>query len=103
VQISPYKSAADVLTKSKMSDELREQLRWLLQSQNDELLAAVSDGRKIDRSAAQQLVDGSPYNDDQALAKHLSPNGSGNRLTGGQANRPSGNAISQATSREDGR
>ena len=71
VQISPYKSAADVLTKSKMSDELREQLRWLLQSQNDELLAAVSDGRKVDRSAAQQLVDGSPYNDDQALAKRV--------------------------------
>jgi protease-4 len=71
VQVSPYKSAADVLTKSKMSDELREQLRWLLDGQNDELLEAVVDGRKVDRAAAQQLVDGSPYNDDQALAKRL--------------------------------
>jgi protease-4 len=71
VQISPYKSAADVLTKSKMSDQLREQLRWLLESQNDELLAAIADGRKVDRTASQQLVDGSPYNDDQALARGL--------------------------------
>jgi protease IV len=71
VQVSPYKSAADPLTKSKMSDELREQLRWLLQSQNEELLAAIADGRRIDRPAAQQLVDGSPYNDDQAQARRL--------------------------------
>ena len=71
VQISPYKSAADVLTKSKMSDEVREQLRWLLESQNDELLAAIAESRKVDGSAAQQLVDGSPYTDDQALAKRL--------------------------------
>jgi protease-4 len=71
VQISPYKSAADVLTKSKMSDELREQLRWLLESHNDELLAAIADGRKVELTAAQQLVDGSPYNDDEALARGL--------------------------------
>jgi len=69
VQVSPYKSAADVLTKSKMSDQLREQLRWLLESQNDELITAIAEGRKMDRAASQQLVDGSPYNDDQAAAK----------------------------------
>ena len=34
VQISPYKSAADMLTKSKMSPELREQITWLLDSQH---------------------------------------------------------------------
>src|SRR6202030_4252784 len=71
VQVSPYKSAADVLTKSKMSDEVREQLRWLLDSQNEELLAAIAESRKVDQAAAQQLVDGSPYTDDQALAKRL--------------------------------
>ena len=71
VQISPYKSAADILTKSKMSDEFREQLGWLLSSQNDELIGAIADARKVDRGAAQQLVDGSPYNDDQAKAHGL--------------------------------
>jgi protease-4 len=67
VQISPYKSAADTLTKSKMSDELREQVTWLLDSQNKEFLSAISDGRLRDEKGAQELVDGSPYGDDTAL------------------------------------
>jgi protease-4 len=67
VQISPYKSAADVLTKSEMSDELREQVTWLLDSQNKELLSAIAEGRLRDENGAQQLIDGSPYGDDTAL------------------------------------
>lgn len=67
VQISPYKSAADVLTKSKMSDEVREQVTWLLDSQNKEFLSAIAEGRLRDHKGAQQLVDGSPYDDDAAL------------------------------------
>jgi hypothetical protein len=34
VQVSPYKSAADPLTKSRMSPEFREQMTWLLESQH---------------------------------------------------------------------
>jgi protease-4 len=68
VQISPYKSAADVLTKSKMSDELREQVTWLLESQHKELLAAIVDGRHLDEKAAREFVDASPYADDVAVA-----------------------------------
>src|SRR5258708_1961040 len=71
VQISPYKSAADVLTKSEMSDELREQVTWLLDSQNKELLSAIAEGRLRDESGAQQLIDGSPYPDDTPLAARL--------------------------------
>src|SRR4029077_2347148 len=41
VQISPYKSAGDVFSKSKMSNELREQITWLLDSNHKELLAAI--------------------------------------------------------------
>src|SRR5258708_507679 len=67
VQISPYKSAADVLTKSQMSDELREQVTWLLDSQNKELVRAIAEGRLRDESGAQQLIDGSPYGDDPPL------------------------------------
>ena len=67
VQISPYKSAADILTKSRMSEELREQVTWLLDSQNNELLSAIAEGRLRDRGGAQQLIDGSPYSDDAAL------------------------------------
>ena len=67
IQVSPYKAAADVLTKSKMSDELREQLRWLLDSQQAELVAGIAEGRRLDQQAAQRLIDGSPYSDDSAL------------------------------------
>ena len=71
VQISPYKSAADVLTKSKMSDELREQLTWLLDSQQKELLSGIAEGRLRDEKGARELVDGSPYGDDTALENRV--------------------------------
>jgi protease-4 len=67
VQISPYKSAADTLTKSSMSPELREQVTWLLDSQHKELINAIGKGRVLDEKGAQALVDGSPYADDTAL------------------------------------
>jgi protease-4 len=71
VQISPYKSAADILTKSKMSDELREQVTWLLDSQHKELAGAIATSRGVNESAARALIDSSPYSDDDALAKHM--------------------------------
>jgi protease-4 len=71
IQISPYKSAADVLTKSKMSRELREQITWLLDSQHTELLAAIAESRRLDERSTNELVDSSPYADDVALDKHI--------------------------------
>src|SRR6202171_3911202 len=71
VQISPYKSAADTLTKSTMSPEVREQVTWLLDSQHQELLSAIGKGRVLDEKGAQALVDGSPYGDDTALESHV--------------------------------
>src|SRR6478752_4312155 len=70
VQVSPYKSAADVLTKSKMSDELRTQITWLLDSQHKELAGAIATSRRLNESAAKALIDSSPFSDDDALAKH---------------------------------
>ena len=71
VQVSPYKSAADPLTKSRMSTELREQITWLLDSQYSELLSAIAEARSLDEAGAKQLIDGSPYNDDVAVEKHV--------------------------------
>ena len=71
VQISPYKSAADPLTKSKMSDELREQLTWLLESQYEELVAAIAQGRLLDEAGAKTLIDHSPYGDDRVVKEHV--------------------------------
>ncbi len=70
VQVSPYKSAADVLTKSKMSGELREQITWLLDSQHKELAGAITAGRGVNEGAAKALIDSSPYSDADALANH---------------------------------
>jgi protease IV len=71
IQVSPYKSAADPLTKSRMSDELREQLTWLLDSQHKELVAAIAESRCIDEARATELIDSSPFSDDDALENHV--------------------------------
>ena len=71
VQISPYKSAPDIWMKSNMSPELREQVTWLLGSQNNELLSAIGKGRVLDDKGTQALVDASPYSDDTALEMHV--------------------------------
>jgi protease-4 len=70
VQISPYKSAADPLTKSKMSDEYREQARWLLESNYAELVGAIAQARLLDEPGAKRLIDCSPYGDDVAVDEH---------------------------------
>lgn len=69
IQVSPYKSAGDVLTKSRMSPEYREQITWLLNSQHAEVLRAIVEGRGLDEEAAKELIDCSPYGDDVAVEK----------------------------------
>lgn len=71
VQISPYKSAADTLTKSRMPDEVREQINWLLDSQHQELVAAIMQSRLLNEVGAEDLIDSSPYGDADALEKHV--------------------------------
>ncbi|HET7418881.1 MAG TPA: signal peptide peptidase SppA [Candidatus Dormibacteraeota bacterium] len=71
VQVSPYKSAADTLTKSRMSPELREQLTWLLESQHAELVSAIAESRSMDESGARELIDGSPYADDAVVERRV--------------------------------
>ena len=71
VQVSPYKTAADVLTRSKMSDEMREQIRWLLKSEHDQIAEAIREGRLLDADGALQVIDGSPYTDEQAVARKV--------------------------------
>ncbi|MBI3092525.1 MAG: signal peptide peptidase SppA [Candidatus Tectomicrobia bacterium] len=67
VQISPYKAAADLFTRNRMSDAMRENLTWLMDAAYGELLGEIAAGRKIDEARAEALVDGSPYTDLQAL------------------------------------
>ena len=71
IQVSPYKSAADPLTKSKMSDELREQVTWLLESQHQELVNAIKESRLLDEDGARKVIDCSPYTDAGAIEQRV--------------------------------
>src|SRR5205809_6829546 len=68
IQVSPYTSAADPLTKSKMSPELGEQLTWLLESQYEELVRAIAGSRSLDAAGAKRRMDGLPYGGDLVAA-----------------------------------
>ena len=67
IQISPYKSAADQLMRSSMSDEAREMFNWLADAHYDDFIQAIASGRKIDATVARALVDGAPYTDLRAV------------------------------------
>lgn len=71
VRVSPYKSAADPLTRSEMSSELREQVTWLLDSNHRELVDAIAESRLLDPQGARRLIDGAPYGDDVAVQQHV--------------------------------
>jgi len=71
IQVSPFKSAADPLTRNSMSPEFREQVTWLLQSQHAELVNGIAEGRLLNEEGARALIDGSPYGDDVAVERHV--------------------------------
>lgn len=66
LQISPYKSAADPLTRSTMAEEVREMSNWLADSNFEDIVTGIAEGRKMGEAEARTLVDGSPYTDLQA-------------------------------------
>ncbi len=58
--VSPYKSAADTLTRSTMSDEVRQQFSWLLDTNWDEVLQGVAVGRRMSKERAAELLNQAP-------------------------------------------
>ena len=63
VQITPYKTAADALTKRGLTPEAREMAEWLPDSNFAQLVFAVTAGRHCSEAAARELIDGAPYTD----------------------------------------
>jgi len=61
VQISPYKTGLDMLTRREMSDEAREMANWLFDDIYDQILEGIAAGRRITKEDASELVDGGPY------------------------------------------
>lgn len=68
LQITPYKTAGDALTKRGLTPEAREMAEWLADAGFLELVHAVAEGRRRPEPAARDLVDGAPYTDVGALA-----------------------------------
>jgi protease IV len=68
VQISPYKTAGDLLTRTGMSDEARAMADWLLDDAYATITADIARDRGIEPEAAKALIDGAPYVDEAARA-----------------------------------
>lgn len=67
VAISPYKSALEQLTESDISEENKEQINWLLDSQYDILIDGIAEGRGIEVEAVRQMIDSAPHTDAEAI------------------------------------
>ena len=70
-QREQYKTAANPLTQTKMTDAEREQLQSLLGSLLDQIVAGIGDGRKLAPDRVRDLIAGGPYLAKDALADHL--------------------------------
>lgn len=68
VQISPYKTAGDMLTRTEMSDEAREMADWLLDDAYATITADIARDRGNDVETVKALIDGAPYVDETARA-----------------------------------
>ncbi len=67
IQISPYKSAADIFIRREMSDEVREMANWLMDSSFEQVVKAISSGRGISDQEARDLLDNTPCIDLKAV------------------------------------
>jgi protease-4 len=66
-----FKTAGESLSRDSMSEEQRQQLGAILDVLEDELLSALSNGRRLSRAEVRSLVDAGPYRAADAVARGL--------------------------------
>lgn len=71
IAISPYKSAADRITRTQPSEESDSQTNWLLDSTFAILTEAIAEGRNMPLESVHTLIDGAIYTDTQAIENQL--------------------------------
>jgi protease-4 len=71
VQIAPWKSALDTFAQAEMSPEYAAQLNWLLESWYSDIVEAIARGRNQTSEAVKALIDGAPWDAQQAQTHHL--------------------------------
>ncbi len=60
-QISPYKTAGNLVGQAELTAEHREQLEWLLEDTYDQLTHEMAAGRGKNQAEVKALIDGAPY------------------------------------------
>jgi protease IV len=71
IAVSPYKSAADPISRTDFSKESREQVERLLDWRFDELVGAISAGRNVPPERVRNFIDNAPYSAGEAVEKKL--------------------------------
>jgi protease-4 len=71
VRVAPWKTAADSVLFSGLTDAARDQYNWLLDSLYQDILQAIVAGRGLDQEEAATLVDRAPLTAAEALAAKL--------------------------------
>lgn len=71
IQISPYKSAFNLLDKAEITPEQQEQMEWLLEETFDTLTAAIAADRRLSQAEFQQLINKAPLFAEEALEAGL--------------------------------
>ncbi|WP_437571230.1 signal peptide peptidase SppA [Sorangium sp. So ce542] len=66
-----YKNAGEVLVRDTMSAAQREQVGALLDARLGDLVAALAQGRRVDRETAARWIDEAPYGAEQAVARGI--------------------------------
>lgn len=63
LQVSPYKTAADTLTRADMSPQAREMAGWLADAELEAQVWAIAGRKGVGNGEARALVDASPFTD----------------------------------------
>lgn len=71
VQISPYKTGANMFGKSEITPEQTEQMNWLLDDMFDMLTAAMAEGRQMTQAEFTLLIDAAPMFAQEAVQAGL--------------------------------
>ena len=71
VQITPYKTAADMLTRRSMSEEAREMADWLTEDLFEQLVMGIASGRGISEDRAREIIHHGPFASNDAAEQHV--------------------------------
>ncbi|MEZ4863815.1 MAG: signal peptide peptidase SppA [Caldilineaceae bacterium] len=71
VRVSPWKSAADMVSEAAMSPEQEAQLNWLLDSWYADIVQAIQQGRRLEPEEVTELIDGAPWSAMEATENNL--------------------------------